>query len=75
MDISDIEGAAPVPKHKLRTHSEIPAAGRPNAMDYRDVTHVDFKTKRSVNPLQPTYLVKDEEGKAMEIGSVFGSTS
>ena len=56
MDISDIEGAAPVPKHKLRTSSEVPAAGkRPNQMDYRDVTHVDFKTKRSVNPLNPTY--------------------
>jgi hypothetical protein len=75
MDISDIEGAKAVPKHKLRTQSVVPAAGRPNPMDYRDVTHVDFKTKREVNPLAPSYKHRDEDGKVCDIGAVFGSTS
>lgn len=44
-----------------------------NVMNYRDVTHADFKTKRSVNPLQPEYTVRDEDGKVCEIGSVAGS--
>ena len=42
-------------------------------MDYRDVTHVDFKTTRNINPLVPTYIVRDDDGKTQEIGPVEGS--
>jgi hypothetical protein len=44
-------------------------------MDYRDVTNVDFKSSRFINPLEPTYVVRDET-KNMEIvtiGPVSGS--
>lgn len=44
MDISDIEGAKPFAK-KMRTQSVAPIP-RPDKMDYRDVTHIDFRTKR-----------------------------
>lgn len=32
-------------------------------MDYRDVTHIDFKTKRHTNPLSPIYIIRDENDK------------
>jgi len=44
-------------------------------MDYRDVTNVDFRSTRFINPLEPTYVVRDET-KNMEIttiGHVAGS--
>ena len=44
-------------------------------MNYRDVTHTGFMTKRETNPLMPTYTIRDEDKKMIEIGSVFGSTS
>jgi hypothetical protein len=31
-------------------------------MDYRDVTNVDFKSTRTTNPLNPTYVHRTEEG-------------
>lgn len=42
-------------------------------MDYRDVTHIDFKTSRLVNPLEPSYVVRDDKNQKMEIGQVGGS--
>lgn len=42
-------------------------------MDYRDVTHTDFKTSRLTNPLQPTYMARDENNQKVEIGDVRGS--
>lgn len=44
-----------------------------NVMNYRDVTHADFKSTRTVNPLQPEYKVRDEDGKVTDIGEVAGS--
>ena len=73
MDISDIEGAKPFAK-KMRTQSVAPIP-RPDKMDYRDVTHIDFKTKRETNPLDPSYKVRDEDGKVVDYGAVSGSTS
>jgi len=67
MKVSDIEGTRAKPKH--------PAAGNRqrmstnyDSMNYRDVTHDQFKTKRSTNPLTPSYVVKDEDGKDVTIG-------
>jgi hypothetical protein len=42
-------------------------------MDYRDVTHIDFKTKRHTNPLMPTYIVRDDDDNKIDIGKVLGS--
>ena len=40
-------------------------------MDYRDVTHDYFKSRRTTNPLNPTYTFRIEEGKeAVEIGQI-----
>jgi len=46
-------------------------------MDYRDVTNVDFKTTRTTNPLDPTYIIRDETKnmEICEIGRVPGSLS
>jgi len=42
-------------------------------MDYRDVTDVDFKTKRHTNPLNPTYKVRDEDNKVVHAGPILGN--
>lgn len=45
-----------------------------NPMDYRDVTDVDFKSKRRIDPLMPTYTIRDDDNKPCQIGHVNGST-
>ena len=44
-------------------------------MGYRDVTNVDFRSTRVTNPLDPTYVVRDETKnmEICEIGRVQGS--
>ena len=42
-------------------------------MDYRDVTHIDFKTSRHTNPLQPVYIARDEDNNKIALGAVRGS--
>jgi hypothetical protein len=42
-------------------------------MDYRDVTNVEFKSTRTVNPLDPTYVVRDEDSKVTQIGLIPGN--
>lgn len=39
-------------------------------MDYRDVTNVDFKSTRVVNPLEPTYTIRDDKKEVCEIGPI-----
>ena len=39
-------------------------------MNYRDVTDVDFKTKRTTNPLNPSYVARDDNGTIIQIGEV-----
>jgi len=39
-----------------------------------DVTHCDFKSTRTTNPLMPNYTVRDEDGKVTSIGDVKGSS-
>jgi hypothetical protein len=41
--------------------------------NYRDVTHAEFKSKRTTDPLNPTYTVRDEEGKRSTIGKIEGN--
>lgn len=44
-------------------------------MDYRDVTNTQFRSKREVNPLMPTYTVRNDENKPHQIGPIEGNTS
>lgn len=74
MDITDIEGAKPKFGHDVKERKEgFGKAYNYNAMDYRDVTDFQFKTKRNINPLMPTYIVRNEADKPQEIGHVEGS--
>ena len=70
MNIHDIEGT----KAKPHTFSRVENKSY-HCMDYRDVTNVDFKTTRSTNPLEPTYIIRDETKnmEICEIGRVPGS--
>ena len=45
-----------------------------DGFNYDDVTRVNFKTTRSVNPLAPTYLVRDDKGEVKTIGAIKGSS-
>ncbi len=56
--IDDIEGTRAKHRHSPRKNS----AGY-TSYDYTDVTRTHFMSKRSVNPLSPTYTVRDEDGK------------
>lgn len=71
LDIKDIDGTTAKQRHAARDGKF--GTGNYSQMDYRDVTHIDFKTTRHVNPLQPTYTIRDENKQKVEIGSVFGS--
>lgn len=72
LDIKDIEGTTAKQRHAPRDGKF--GTGSYSQMNYRDVTHTDFMTSRHVNPLQPTYTIRDENKQKVEIGSVFGST-
>lgn len=50
MQVEDIHGSKPRNLTKNRGTSL-------SNIDYRDVTHTEFKTKRHCNPLNPTYKV------------------
>lgn len=69
MNIQDIEGT----KARIR-HAPRPGIGTStqivDQMNYRDVTDADFKTKRTTNPLNPSYVVRDDNGTIIEIGEV-----
>ncbi|CAG9314091.1 unnamed protein product [Blepharisma stoltei] len=65
MNVRDIEGAKPKPERHLV---------KPNFMDTRDITKSDSSiSNRVTNPLDPEYIVKNEEGKVMPYGFVDGS--
>jgi hypothetical protein len=45
-----------------------------SSFNYDDVTKGQFKTTRSVNPLAPSYIVRDADNKAVTIGEIQGSS-
>jgi hypothetical protein len=61
--IDDIEGS----KAKMR-HSPRHRSPGFNSYDYSDITRKEFITRRSVNPLAPTYVARDENNNLIEIG-------
>lgn len=68
MNIKDIEGTTARPRHFTRPNAE--RIGPYHPMDYRDVTNVDFKSTRTVNPLDPTYVTRDENKNVAQIGPI-----
>ena len=42
-------------------------------MDYRDVTHTEFQTKRSTNPLDPFYKMNFVDGSKVKFGPIEGN--
>ena len=70
MLVKDIEGTQARPHTYTRAENK-----NYHCMDYRDVTNVDFKTTRTTNPLEPTYIIRDETNnmEICEIGRVAGS--
>jgi hypothetical protein len=61
MDITDIDGAKPKYGHEIKERKEgFGKSYNYNPMDYRDVTHTEFKSTRDVNPLMPTYIVRND---------------
>jgi hypothetical protein len=63
----DIEGNSPKKPYTRNTKF--------NNIDYSDVTHDKFKTRRCVNPLDPVYEVKYKNGENFVHGEVEGSKS
>ena len=73
MDISDIEGARAV-KKLGGVHVRLdrkPRDANLNVKDFNEYMH--FETKRSTNPLQPTYKVQNNEGVVIDYGHIDGS--
>jgi hypothetical protein len=68
--IDDIPGTKAHPRHQARQNS----AGF-TTYDYRDVTKPHFTTTRiGGDPLNPTYVIRDEEGKGTTvIGEIKGN--
>ena len=59
MKVTDIEGTVATIRHPDRPERN----KEYDPINYRDVTHADFKTKRSTNPLNPVYLVRTTDDK------------
>ena len=72
MNTKDIEGCSPLKRGHVREEARI---GTYKPMDYRDVTNVDFKSTRSVNPLCPTYMHRGDDDKKTVgiIGPIIGN--
>ena len=45
-----------------------------DSFNYFDITKNKFVSSRSVNPLMPTYTVKDENNNLQQIGAIEGSS-
>ena len=72
MNCRDIPGTTALPRHHVRGDAAQKVYNY-NPMDYRDVTNVDFKSKRTTNPLDPTYIIRDEDSKVVNIGLIPGN--
>ena len=68
LNVKDIPGAVPAKTYRTRR-----ATSQFDCFNYSDVSAPDWKTTRRGNPLEPSYLVFDDNGKSVEIGEVEGS--
>jgi len=67
MKVEDIHGSKPRHLTNDRKASDY------SNMHYKDVTHDQFKSSRSCNPLNPTYKVRNEDDKVVHIGTIDGN--
>ena len=68
MKVNDIEGAQARIRHKER-----PKQQNYDSYDYSDITKAHFISTRQTNPLDPSYIARDESGNVVQIGIVPGS--
>ena len=66
MKVEDIQGSQPRNLTNMRSTEY-------SNMHYKDVTHDQFKSSRSCNPLNPTYKVRNEDDKVVHIGTIDGN--
>jgi len=59
MMLSDIEKTSATIRHPERPAKN----AQYDPINYRDVTHADFKSTRCTNPLVPTYLCRTTDDK------------
>ena len=66
MGVSDIKGTQPKKVYVRGTQYD--------SFNYFDITKAKFTSSRSVNPLMPVYIVKDESNSITQIGEIPGSS-
>lgn len=59
MKLNDIEKTSATIRHPNRPEKN----KEYDPINYRDVTHAEFKTKRSTNPLNPVYIFRTTDDK------------
>ena len=62
MDVKDIDGAKAKKVYVRQTAYD--------SFNYKDITKTQFVSSRTVNPLHPTYQVRDQDGQVIEIGGI-----
>lgn len=62
MDVKDIDGAKAKKVYVRQTAYD--------SFNYTDITKTKFVSSRTVNPLHPTYQVRDQDGQVIEIGGI-----
>ena len=65
MDVKDIDGAKAKKVYVRHTQYD--------SFNYADITKNKFASTRSVNPLLPSYQVRDADGNLVTIGAIPGS--
>lgn len=66
MDVKDIDGAKAKKVYVRQTAYD--------SFNYADITKSKFVSSRTVNPLHPSYQVRDDDGRVIEIGVIEGSS-
>mmetsp|Transcript_12681 Transcript_12681/g.12516 ORF Transcript_12681/g.12516 Transcript_12681/m.12516 type:complete len:121 (+) Transcript_12681:527-889(+) len=66
MKIEDIDGTKPKKVYVRESNYD--------SFNYFDITKTKFTSSRTINPLMPTYQVKDEQNNLIQIGEIPGSS-
>ena len=66
MNVNDIEGTKGKKTYVRQTSYD--------SFNYNDITKTKFMSQRSVNPLSPAYLVRDDKGNLVNYGEIPGSS-
>ena len=66
MNVNDIEGTKGKKTYVRQTSYD--------SFNYNDITKTKFVTNRSVNPLNPSYMVRNDQGQLVDYGEIPGSS-